>query len=252
MTESYYIIQGGLFSQPEQNTFAYYRRQICLRMKKIFIYCIVFFISFAATYNIFLNCISVTLSPEGTSIIKLSDCISLGSIFATFGSSVIAVLSLTSAHQLSGFHEKVNILAGEFAKQGIPNWKRWGFLQRYSRKHTNDGGYQYFVLKNSILVFKLENEEIKIQVPSVEQDFKDLPVSRSYYKLRRRRKSYLRYVQENNCLGDFTIWECLTSLYHNIILYKLSQAGVWIGTSFIINSIIYAFFYTKIYYMICW
>lgn len=251
MTESYYIIQGGLFSQPDQNAFTYYCRQIWLRIKKIFVYSIIFLISCIITGNIFLNCISVKVSAEGTSIVNLNECISLGSIFATFGSAVISFLSLTSAHQISEFQEKVDVLAGEFTKQGIPNWKRWGFLPRFSRKRSNDGGYQYFILRNSILAFKLKNEEMKIQIPSVEQDFKDLPVSSSYYKLCGKRKSYLKYVQENNCLGDFAIWDCLVSLYRNIILYKLSQAGVWIGTSFIINSIIYAFFYTKIYYMIC-
>lgn len=249
MTESYYILQGGLYNQLNQNAFTYHLRQIWLHVKKVFVYGIVFLICCVVTDNIFFNCISVKLSIGGSSIINLNECISLGSIFATFGSAVISFLSLTSAHQISEFQEKVDVLAGEFTKQGIPNWKRWGFLPRFSRKRSNDGGYQYFILKNSILAFELKNEKMEIPIPSVEQDFKDLPVSRSYYKLCRKRKSYLRYVQENNCLGDFAIWDCLESLYKNIILYKLSQIGIWIGTSFIINSIVYAFFYTRIYYM---
>jgi hypothetical protein len=203
--------------------------------------------SFGITGYVFLNCILVTFSNQGISIIKLEDCISLGSIFATFGSAIISFLSLTSARQLSGFQEKVFILNEEFSKQGFPNWKRWDFLPRYSREHLGNNEYQYFILRNTEVKFNMDNQSIQIPIPSVEQDFKDLPIWDSWFKMYRNRRHYLVYVQKQVHTADFIIWDCLMSLYKNIIIYKLSQLGIWIGTSYIINSIIYAFFYIKIY-----
>lgn len=247
MSETFFVIDGGLFKHPSQTAFKYHCKQLYICVKHILLLVIIFGICFSTTGYIFTNCISVTLSASNEPIMLLGDCISLGSIFATFGSAIIAFLSLTSAHQLSGFQENVLILNETFSRQGIPNWKRWGFLPRYSRERMADNSYQYYILKNAELEFKIENRTIHIPIPSAEQDFKDLPVLYNWLKMYKNRKYYLLYIQKQLCIGDFITWDCLMSLYKNIIVYKMSQFGIWIGASYIIDSIIFAFFYKNMY-----
>lgn len=247
MPETYSITLGGLFIQENQTALKYCSKWLWIHIKRILLYMIIFVICFGVTGYIFANCIAVNFSEQKIPQIALGDCIALGSIFATFGSAIISFLSLTSAHQISGFQEKVSVLNGEFSKLRKPNWKRWDFLPRFSRERLINGRYQYFILKNAKLTFYFEDQNIDIPIPSVEQDFKDLPVLYSWFRLHRRRKFYLAYVQRQSCMSDFFMWDCLMALYKNIIVYKLSQFGIWIGTSFIINSIIYAFFYAKAY-----
>lgn len=251
MPETYKIITGGLYKQTNQNTFKYSCKWFWTHIKQILLYMIIFAVCFGVTGYIFANCITVSFSEQKIPQIELGACISLGSIFATFGSAIISFLSLMSAHQLSGFQEKVSVLNREFSKFEIPNWKRWDFLPRFSRERLNNGKYQYFILKNAELEFFIEDQSIILFIPSVEQDFKDLPVLCSWLKLHKNRKRCLSYLQKQSHIADFFIWDCLTALYENIIVYNLSQLGIWIGTSYIINSIIYAFFYTQLYPYIC-
>lgn len=247
MPETYFITAGGLFKQDYQNAFKYFSKWLWVHLRRILLYMIIFAGCFAITGYIFVNCIEINFSDQGIYQIKLNDCISLGSIFATFGSAIISFLSLTSTHQLSGFQEKISVLNERFAKTEFSNWKRWDFLPRFSREHLINGKYQYFVLKNPELRFYMGNQTIEIPIPSVKQDFKDLPVLRSWFKMHRKRKFYLSYIQTQSHMADFFIWDCLMTLYQNIIIYKLSQLGIWIGTSYIINSFIYAFFYISMY-----
>lgn len=247
MAETFSVIDGGLFKHSGQTAFKYHCKRLWICTKRILLLAAIFGICFSTTGYIFAKCISVTLSVSGNPKMLLEDCISLGSIFATFGSAIIAFLSLTSAHQLSGFQENVSILNETLSQQGTPNWKRWGFLPRYSRERMADNSYQYYTLKNAELEFKTENKTIHIPIPSAEQDFKDLPVLYNWLKMYKNRKYYLLYVQKQLCIGDFITWDCLMSLYKNIIIYKISQFGIWIGTSYIINSIIFAFFYKNMY-----
>lgn len=247
MSETYFITKGGLFKHDNQNAFKYFSKQLWIHIKRILLYMIIFAVCFWITGYIFFNCITVNFSDQKIYQIALVDCISLGSIFATFGSAIISFLSLTSTHQLSGFQEKISILNEKFTSPEIPNWKRWDFLPRFSRERLISGKYQYFILKNAELKFCLKNQTIAIPIPSVEQDFKDLPVLHFWFKMHKKRKLYLSYVQTQSNMADFFIWDCLMALYQNIIIYKLSQLGIWIGTSYIINSFIFAFFYSEMY-----
>lgn len=73
----------------------------------IFSFCLTVYI----TYLIFSQCIvNVTLS----------NCIPLGSIFATFGSAVISVISLYCNRQISSFQENLSAL-----HEQIPNLSSW-------------------------------------------------------------------------------------------------------------------------------
>lgn len=245
MSPSYYVTPGGFHKSSKPFGKKYFLWKCWFFGKNIILPSLVFAFCFIVTYYIFVNCIVTAEAIDGE--IYMGDCISLGSIFATFGSAIIAVLTLSSAQQLSSFETKISILNEEFSKAGISDWKRWEFLPRYSRQRTAQGGYEYFKLKNTIVHFTLEEQFIEIPVPTVLKDFKDIPVLRYWLRLWWKKRRYNVYTHKSNQLADMLIWNCLCSVYKNIILYRISQLGVWVGAAFVINSIVFAFFYVDLY-----
>ena len=245
MAKTYYVESGSFTNITDTANLKYYGWNILFWGKKCLIYICSFLLTLGITFYVFKSCITPTSSQDGI-VIALSECISLGSIFATFGSALIAVFSLSSAQQLSDFEDKISIINEEFARQKFPNWKRWEFLPRYSREKLSNGDYKYFILRNASLCFVFEQKELSIAIPTVRKDFIDLPIFRNWLRMCKHKRTYISYVYMNECRDELVIWDCLHSIYNNIILYRFCQFIVWIGSSFVINSIIHAFFYEHI------
>lgn len=249
MAETYRIQTGGLMKNASLTPIKYYSRKLFSIFRYVFLYTSSFLLTFRITFYVFQNCVNAKATQDSI-IIAMSDCISLGSIFATFGSAVIAVMSLTSAQQISSFEEKTDVLNREFAKQGITSWKRWEFLPRYSRHLLPRGTREYLVLENIKICFLIDQKEIVIPIPTVKKDFSDLPVLHFTFCLFWLKRKYQRYVQKRGSIDDLLIWSCVFSMYKNIVFYRVSQFAVWLGTAFVLDSIIFAFFYSQLYRII--
>ena len=245
MAKTYKVNAGSFTDITGKATLKYYGWNILFLGKKFLLHMCSFLLTLGITFYVFQNCITSTVTQDGI-MITLSECISLGSIFATFGSALIAVFSLYSAQQLSSFEEKISIMYEEFSKQNYPCWKRWEFLPRYSREKLSNGDYKYFRLRNASLYFVFEQKELSVVIPTVRKDFIDLPILRNWFRLCIHKRKYISYVYMNECRDELVIWNCLHSIYNNIVLYRFCQFAVWIGSSFVINSIIHAFFYEHI------
>ncbi len=199
-------------------------------------------LSFAATvyltYLIFRECITDA---------SLSSCIPLGSIFATFGSAVISVISLYCNRQLHSFQENLSAL-----HEQIPNlssWKRWPFLRRYSREKTGAWKYNYYILRNPQITFNSDDLSLTVPLPTCTADFYDLPIFAYIVRMSCFRKHLSRLAAQCQSMRDqkeiFTFY-CTLMIYRNIIRYKTGTLLMLIGSEFVLSSILFSFCYTAI------
>lgn len=200
----------------------------------LFSFCITFFL----TYLIFKQCITNA---------TLADCIPLGSIFATFGSAVISVVSLYCNKQISLFQE--NIFALQEQIPDLIAWKRWPFLKRYNREKTGMLQYNYYILKNPQITFNGKNYCMTVSLPTCTADFYDLPILFNIIKLMCFHKSFMKTVIRRQNMQehkDIFIYYCILVIYKNIIKYKVGTFLMLIGSEFVLTSIIFSFFYQPI------
>ena len=203
-------------------------------LKNIVIYFICFILVFLATLIVYSKCI-IQADLEHT--------ISLGAVFATLGSSLVAVLSLTSNEQYSQFIDNIRILETKLLNK--EKWERWPFVKRIQKSKIFKGEYCYYILDNPCIIFKATQLEIKISLPSGKNDFRELPVYRTIIQLVMKRKRYNYILFIRNEMKDKLIWECLIRIYVNVLLYRWSLVIIWIGSCFIFSSVFFSFFYSK-------
>lgn len=211
---------------------------------RFIIYTVTYLGSFIITYHIFFICIPEI--PEDI-FSNLEPTISLGAIFATFGSAIVAIYSLYCNEQLRKFHEALDTLQTSLLKNA--SWTRWQFIKRYHVvKHLHQ--YYCYCLVNPSITFQCNKESLKLYLPYAKEDFYDLPILFSYCKILRFRKKYLFNIgnfQQINFQSELMHLDCLTCLLRNIINYKKGVSLLVIGCFFIFNSILFSLFY----YAIC-
>lgn len=175
---------------------------------------------------------------------SLEHTISLGAVFATLGSSLVAVSSLACGEQYSQFTDNTRILEKKlFNKE---KWERWPFVQRVQKNKIAPGEYLYYELYNPCVIFKVGCRELRILLPSGKHDFRELPVYRVVFKLAWYKKKYAAMLMSQDRVKDILVWNCLTQIYHNILKYRWNQIIIWIGSYFIFSSIFFSFFYIQI------
>lgn len=173
--------------------------------------------------------------------LKLDQTISLGAVFATLGSAMVSVLSLVCNEQYEQFMDNVRILEISLFKK--EKWERWPFVKRMQKIKISSGEYYYYILYNPSIIFISEKWKLEISLPSGKNDFRELPVYRALFRLIRNKKKYNLMLVNQNEMKDKLIWECLTRIYVNILIYQWSKMIVWIGSCFIFSSIFFSFFY---------
>lgn len=204
-------------------------------LKNIVIFFVFFILVCFSTWIVYRKCI-IQVDLEHT--------ISLGAVFATLGSSLVAVLSLTSNEQYSQFIDNIRILETNLLNK--EKWERWPFVKRMQKSKISKGEYCYYILDNPCIIFKVAQLEIKIPLPAGKNDFKELPVYQTIFRLVLNRKKYNYILFIRNEMKDKLIWECLIKIYVNVLLYRWSQVIIWIGSCFIFSSVFFSFFYSKI------
>ena len=209
------------------------------KIKRLHIYHIIYFISFclciAITFFVFKLCISNTK--------KLSDTIALGSIFATFGSAIVSIFSITLSNVYDHFCCNLNI----FFKELCPEceWYRWPFIKRESHSVLYNEELTYQVLENSKITFNVGSHNLSVFLPTIREDFYDLHNWKSLKNMLSEAKNYESYVMNhiNDSATSMMIWDCVLDNFKSIALYKIARLMIVIGGSFIFASFIFAFFY---------
>lgn len=215
------------------------KRQYILELKKILngirlflALSVVFVLVCFVTWMIYKKCIIE---------LKLEQTISLGAVFATLGSALVAVLSLVCNEQYEQFMDNVRILETSLFKK--EKWERWPFVKRIQKIKISSGEYYYYILYNPSIIFISEQWKLEVSLPSGKNDFRELPIYRTLFRLITNKKKYNLMLLNQNEMQDKLIWECLTRIYVNILIYQFSKMIVWIGSCFIFSSIFFSFFY---------
>lgn len=209
------------------------------RIVKLIFLLLSFCITAYLTYLIFEQCITDA---------KLINCIPLGSIFATFGSAVISVISLYCNKQISFFQE--NLLALHEQIPELSSWKRWPFLKRYSKERARMFWHSYHALRNPQITFNGQNRCLTIPLPTCTADFYDLPIAINIIKMKCFHKPFTQSVARHQNIQeqkDIFIFYCTLMIYKNIIKYKFGTFLMLIGSEFVLTSIIFSFLYQPIH-----
>lgn len=235
---SYSIKEGELLLNNCKKNRLLVQSAFFLRIAKFLLLILSFCATVYVTYLIFSQCI-----VDAT----LSNCIPLGSIFATFGSAVISVISLYCNKQIHSFQENLSALHEQITN--LSSWKRWPFLKRYSREKTGFLKYNYYILKNPQITFKSDDLSLTIPLPTCTADFYDLPIFVNMIKMLCFRRHFSDYVIKHHGKQEqkdiFTFY-CTLMIYKNIIRYKIGTLLMLIGSEFVLSSIIFSFFYTAV------
>ena len=210
----------------------------CTNLVKILFKALLLGGSIYFTNFVFKQCIS-----ENT----LENTIALGSIFATFGSAIVAVASLFCNDFYVRFADNVLVLQNDLLKD--EKWTRWTFIKRKSKTRLLDSGNFIQELHNAQIEFQLGSHCIAISIPTVRADFDDLPVGRLFFKMKRYGKQYETNLCNHATDEDtnaYFLWDCVYDIYMQIVLYKICTALIWLGCSLIFTSILFSFLYIYI------
>lgn len=233
MNEAYSIKNGSVTK---------YTAQERKKVKRIYLYHVIyvvsFIISFVITFWVFKKCI--------TDKQILSNTISLGSIFATFGSAIVSIFTITLSNIYERFCFNTEILFNELCPEH--KWYRWPFIKREAHSSLYNNELTYQKLENAKITFNVGSHPLHIFLPTIREDFYDLPNWRNLISMLLKSKDYESYVLNNlsSPANSLLIWDCVLDNFKSIAIYKISKFMIIVGESFIISSIFYAFCYTII------
>ena len=234
MNDFYKVIPGSFEGIKTNSTFNLDSNKII----RILLRTIIVVIAFFCTNWVFKICIIQN---------TLQNTITLGSIFATLGSAIVAIASLYCNDCYTRFSDNVLVLQEELLQN--EKWTRWTFIKRKSKRRLLDNGNLVKVLQNAQIEFQLGSHSIKIFIPTVRADFDDLPILSHFLLMKKYSKQYETHLcnhAERTDTKAFFIWDCIFDIYAQIVYYKFFTYIIWIGCSFICVSILFSFLYIYI------
>ena len=248
MAKSFCIKNGNIYELSARGARKYYLYSFMAILRRLICLCGTVLCAFVITWYVYSNCITPTIGIDNIVNFKLLDCITTGSLFATFGSAVIAVFSLYTTKYLTRFYDDVSILTQGLSQEesnSVP-WKRWAFIPRISRIKFSSNP-KFIGLSNAILIFFLRNKQVEFKLPTTEADIEEFAVLNSIIRMRRIKKGYFQALEENSQIEEYPVWNCVYDLYKCALFYRACNLFVWIGVCFVIYSIIFAFWYPELY-----
>ena len=170
------------------------------------------------TFMIYWNSMPASVF-NGSDVYILSDSITTGALFATFGSAVISVFTLSTSRQLNFFYENLGILREDLAieEPQSAQWKRWPFLPRIG-KLSLSGKIQYTALNNASICFQMSDKQMAFPFPTGLADFWELHVLRSFLRMKWYRRTYLKYLESVGAIREYLAWDCVSATYKNILM----------------------------------
>ena len=251
MAKAYRIQEGNLVVLKKSAIWKYWWRMLLRHLRRLGWGLFSLIGSGIVTYLIYQQCISPVATLDGSITFSLSDSITTGALFATFGSAVIGVFTLFATQNLELFYENLAILNQDLASQELAhiNWKRWPFIPRMG-KLSFSGKSRYSGVNNASICFStLRSEEI-FPLPTTQAEFQELPILQCFLRMKLRRKSYLNYLDEAGVIDEYPVWDCICAIYKSILLYRFSYFCIYIAACFVLHSIVFSFFYSSFYELI--
>lgn len=166
--------------------------------------------------------------------------ISTGAILATFGSALSAIGSVWERDLLERVITNIDILYVDILKQ--EKWRRWPFLLRSSSRKQLDGNHLAQNLSNPTLLLNVGTHHIEVDVPTVLEDFFDLPVLKNTIKLLRFRiaasttllKGKDVHVETATGLSasdEYMAYECIHSTWMSVFQFRVCRYIIQFGSA---------------------
>ncbi len=185
--------------------------------------------------------------------------ISTGAIIATFGSALSSIGGIWERDLLERVLENTDILFTDILKQ--ERWRRWPFLSRTRVSKQLDGSKIVANLSNATVPINVGTHHIKVDVPTVLDDFFDLPLRKNAYTLYRYRAAasttLLKGKDEQasvvtatglNPSDELMAYENLYSSWAAILKFRLFRYISHLGSSLTVFGTVLTIFYCiKIY-----
>lgn len=233
--EKYYdFVEGGWYTLPFNRGMCKYTLWICCRSIKILWNISIIIGTFFITLWIFRGCIK-----DNT----LNEMISLGAVFATFGSAAISIFSLNCTEQINHFQNNLSVLQNNLIK--TEKWNRWRFLKKIEKRELG-----FCEVKTPQIHFYKQSRKLNIPIPTDISDFRDISVGWYYLHLLLFSHSYFTHLliemPSPKEAEAFLIFRCLMDIYQSILCFKVSNFFIWVGSGFILSSVVFSFFYPQI------
>ncbi len=176
--------------------------------------------------------------------------LSSGAIMATFGSALMAVAAMWAGDNTQRIELNIDILFSDILK--LLPWRRWPFLPRLRKQKLLDGSTEQSRLVNPIIPFNVGTHNIKIIIPTVFDDFFDLPLITNLYKLIRFKNASRTYIAtvrdlpivagtELSPMSHNMAYECLLDTWTCILVVRLARYLLHFGIALTVSSSIIAF-----------
>lgn len=199
-------------------------------------YVLIFIICFILT--LFIYKIYVT---ENT----IENVITVGALLSALGSCLASMASSRCEKNMTYFNSNLSSMFN-LQKEFNAKWERKPYEKRVIRHKYNKNQYEYTFFNNAIVNFKINDWEVKIDIPSSDKDFYEIGVFYNFIKLKSHRNTYRKYLnfyKDQNITNDIFVWDNLQDLYKNIVEYRLFAIVSVFGWSIVVNSLIFSFFY---------
>ncbi|MHB1058595.1 MAG: hypothetical protein ACYC0F_12035 [Rhodanobacter sp.] len=202
---------------------------------------IVFFLYLAATW---LAYVILSLPAAHQNFIAS---LSSAAILATFGSAIATVGSLWTGDYANRITLNVDILFRDIFKQDP--WRRWPFLLRSGTKKLFGGHIQQVALQNPKIPLNVGSHDIEILVPTVQDDFFDLPLLKNVISLLRFRTAAHTTITNSpqddvfpqndlKPMEQYFAYECLTDIWWSVLVFRTARYVVHFGAALTIASAI--------------
>lgn len=175
--------------------------------------------------------------------------ISSGAVVATFGSALAGLGAIWERDLLERVRLNVDILYKDILKQN-EQWRRWPFLPRAGFRRMLDGSSQSWKLQNPEIPLNVGTHVVKVQVPTVLEDFFDLPLLQNFATLKKFRTAAAttystRRMAEKDEEGPATgsnegkelmLYECLHDTWQCIVIFRVARYIEHLGAALAISA----------------
>jgi hypothetical protein len=170
--------------------------------------------------------------------------LSEGAILASLGTALLAMSDMLEKDKLERVKQNTDILFRDIIKQ--PPWRRWPFLKRKFTRKTLIQDRIVSKLENPKLPFDVGTHTIEVSIPTVQEDFFDLPVLKNLIMMKRYFKAFLTLYSRNKEEGKksnhpFDTFNAFLSLYDSwkaILLFRIARFIKTFSIGLVLSSII--------------
>lgn len=175
-------------------------------------------------------------APESSLVLIIST----GAILATFGSALSAIGSVWERDLLERVITNIDILYVDILKQ--EKWRRWPFLPRTSSNRRLDDKKIIKKLSNPTLPLNVGTHHIEVDVPTVLEDFFDLPVLKNTTKLLKFRNAARTTLIKGDGIhvdtatglpasDEYMAYECIHSTWISVFQFRFFRYITHFGTA---------------------